>query len=337
MIIDVLNKFPEKWLIENPSDGTLLILIPEGKFLFGGGLEDVQNSKNLTTYRDTFEVELPSFYIAINAITNAQYKKFIDETGYHPPNIAYEGQTIWQGNTFPAEKANHPVTCINWFDANAYCEWSGLRLPSELEWEKAARGIDGRNSVCKNNKSFLGLHHLMYMSNESYYKKKYTISAYNRKKYSIAEKLGCFVAEPLQNFQNTIQYKPIKKLSYYYDLINNVWEIDMGCSYYGLYQTIGNIYEWCNDWYNDKIYDHYKKGHLSAPAHGTKRVLRGNFWRDYKFDPQYVAQQFNQKYDLPFTMSVNIFEMNIYKCYKRGLAKPDTFCTGVGFRCAKSI
>ena len=110
------------FLKENGKDGTLLVLVPSGKFLAGEKGRE-------------FEVDLPAFYVAMHPVTNAQYGRFVAATKHRVPDNTY-----WQS----AAKAEHPVTDVSWDDAVTYCKWAGLRLPSELEWEKAARGVDGR-------------------------------------------------------------------------------------------------------------------------------------------------------------------------------------------------
>jgi len=94
-------------------------------------------------------VTLKSYWIDIYEVTNKQYLEFVTATGHRPAlddtcttDSCWEGN-LWKGNSFSTLIRNQPVTQVDWYDAVAYCKWKGKRLPSEAEWEKAARGPSG--------------------------------------------------------------------------------------------------------------------------------------------------------------------------------------------------
>lgn len=107
-----------------------MVLIAAGEFVMG-------SDNRLPDEGPQHKVTLPAYLIDVYEVTNEQYKTFIDATGRRSPSH-------FRNRTFPPDKAKHPVTEVTWYDADAYCSWAGKRLPTAEEWEKAARGTDGR-------------------------------------------------------------------------------------------------------------------------------------------------------------------------------------------------
>ena len=115
-----------------------MVLIPAGEFIMGNNGRSRAEGEGDLDERPAHKVYLDPFYIDKYEVTNAEYKGFVDATGHRVP-------VKWKNGTYPPDRGNHPVAFVSWTDAYAYCQWAGKRLPSEEEWEKAARGTDGRH------------------------------------------------------------------------------------------------------------------------------------------------------------------------------------------------
>ncbi|MYF99536.1 SUMF1/EgtB/PvdO family nonheme iron enzyme [Candidatus Poribacteria bacterium] len=142
------------------ENGDEMVLIPAGEFIMGSNVGDADEIPTHAVYIDDFLMDR-------HPVTNNQYKAFIDDNPkwrkdripkkYHDGNYL----KLWDDDScFPLSKSNHPVVAVSWYAAMAYAQWAEKRLPTEAEWEKAARGglisktYPWGNSINKNKANF---------------------------------------------------------------------------------------------------------------------------------------------------------------------------------------
>lgn len=213
-----------------------MVLIPAGEFEMGRHDGPKEERPRHTVYVD-------AFYIDIYEVTNAQFKTFTDANPQwqkeNIPDQYHDGTylRLWDKNNYPPGRENYPVNYISWYAAMAYAQWVEKRLPTEAEWEKAARGgMVGKAYPWGDATDPEHANHARYIND----------------------------TEPVG------QYDP---------------------NGYGLYDMVGNVWEWCLDEYDSEFYmksekrNPFNNGSLTEVIDNFKniktyRVFRGGSWAD---------------------------------------------------------
>ena len=278
-----------------------LVIIPAGTLYmgdsFGGG--DTDDEPVHTVYLD-------SFMISTHEITNHKYCEFLNsEFGNNNIKVvngsvfaltdttnsyvycvlkdsSASSRIIFSGTAFTAEtyKEYHPMIHVSWYGAAAYCNWRseledfesmytpsgnwscsfngpGFRLPTEAEWEYASRG---------------GLHHQKYSWGNSMANNQFNFSGSGD---PFEVDLSPHTT-PIGFYDGSIQ----DKASHNWPGSQTSYQTDDSVNGYGLYDAAGNVYEWCNDWYQSDYYSNSPGENPHGPASGTYRIFRGGCW-DY--------------------------------------------------------
>jgi formylglycine-generating enzyme required for sulfatase activity len=222
------------------SAGMEMFLVPTGQFTMGSDRPDAAPNEQPTSV-----VTLSGFYLARFPVTNAQFERF---------------DPAHRSKRAPWANDNHPVVHVSWNEATAFCRWLSqkdgrkYRLPTEAEWEYAARGSDGRVFPWGND----------------------------------------FTSGKLANFADTrtnLVWRDTRFDDGYAETAP-VGAFPLGASPFGIEELAGNVHEWCNDWYAP--YQGKDRTNPIGPGGGQQRVLRGGSWRSRIASLRAVARSSNQ-------------------------------------------
>lgn len=235
------------------------VIVPAGTFTMGATAEQVEAFKGfnvygltqdiyavfLASYAPLHEVYLDEFYIYKYEVTNAQYQEFISATGYKK-NANADNPRMNQ--------PQQPVTGVSWYDADNFCTWAGARLPTEAEWEKAARGTIALLYPWGNEWDPSKLHAIEGIANETFA---------NSKEYKL-----WLIKQGAEWEQNNSAPAPAVVGSY-----------PQGASPYGAMDMAGNAREWVHDWYGQYYYTH-SGDNPKGPDSGAGKMHRGGSWME---------------------------------------------------------
>ncbi len=250
-----------------------MVLIPAGKFWMGRSFFMILETMGVLA-RDRMDtipanhIYLDAFYIDRYEVIQADYARFLADAGSQPP-------WNWPQGEIPDGEAQIPIYNVNWYEATDYCRWSGKRLPTEAEWEKAVRG---------------GLDRARYSWGDD----------------DIDE--SEFRRTPPQN-SGTKYNVPLPAV------LGGVPRPQPGGTFppngYGLYDMIGNVAEWVNDWFYDNYYPFMPKVNPRGPETGLYKSVRGS----------------------SFAGGGAFGNMSVSN-HMRDFSDPELRTTGIGFRCA---
>jgi formylglycine-generating enzyme required for sulfatase activity len=227
-----------------------MIRVPAGTVLMGSDGGDADE-------RPQRDVQLSAFYIDRFETTSRAFMWYVQSTGrrtaaeHVDSSLIYEdggyrtvrGASWWRPEGSAIVSLNHPVVQVDWHDAKGYCEWAGKRLPTEAEWERAARGDDNRTFAW----GWEGPDDDGFRANFG--------------------DPGCCHESDRDGFLRTAP----------------VGSFASGRSPFGVEDMAGNVWEWVADWYGEEYYQRAPALAPIGPPRGSARVLRGGSWISYPF------------------------------------------------------